>query len=83
MIFILWIAFGALIGWVISMVIQRASPPLAMFNVGIGVFAALVGGWYMSYIGQTSVGVFNLYSFAVALGTAIVCVAAVQLVRTT
>lgn len=83
MIFILWIALGALIGWTISRIIERTSPPLAVFNVAIGVFSSLVGGWYMSFIAGTSIGVFNLYSFAVALGAAVVCVLAVQMVRST
>lgn len=78
---ILWIIFGALVGWVASMIMKTDSEQGAVLNIVVGVVGAVVGGWLMSSFGQGPVTGFNLYSFIVALLGAVVLIAVVKMLR--
>ncbi len=79
---LLWIVFGALVGWVASLIMKTDAQQGAVLNVVVGVVGALIGGWVMSLIGKTGVTAFNLYSFLVALLGACILIAIVRAVRT-
>lgn len=78
---ILWIIFGALVGWVASLIMKTDSQQGAILNIVIGIVGAVIGGWIMSSIGQSAVTGFNFYSFGVALIGAIVLIVGVKAVR--
>jgi uncharacterized membrane protein YeaQ/YmgE (transglycosylase-associated protein family) len=72
---ILWIVFGALVGWVASLVMNTNSQQGVILNIAIGVVGAFMGGELMSFFGGTAVTGFNVYSFFVALFGAVVLIA--------
>lgn len=76
---ILWIIFGALVGWLASS-IMKTNDGLVM-DIIIGIIGAVIGGWIMSALGKTGVSGFNFYSFLVALLGAVVLIAIVKAVR--
>ena len=78
---ILWIIFGALVGWVASLIMKTDAEQGAFLNIIVGVVGAVIGGWLMSVIGESGVGGFNLYSFLVALLGACVLIALVRALR--
>ena len=78
---ILWIVFGALVGWVASMIMKTDAQQGALANIGVGIVGAIIGGWLMSVVGGTGIGGFNLYSFLVALLGACILIAAVKALR--
>ncbi len=78
---ILWIIFGALVGWVASLIMKTDAQQGALLNIIVGVIGAVIGGWLMSVIGESGVGGFNLYSFLVALLGACVLIAIVRALR--
>lgn len=78
---ILWIIFGALVGWIASMIMKTDAQQGAFLNVVVGIIGALIGGFIMNAIGHAGVTGFNLYSFLVALVGAIVLIAIVKAVR--
>ncbi len=80
---ILWIIFGALVGWVASLIMKTDSQQGAGLNIIIGIVGALVGGWIMTFFGKSGITGFNLYSFVVALLGAIVLIAIVKALRPT
>jgi uncharacterized membrane protein YeaQ/YmgE (transglycosylase-associated protein family) len=80
---LLWIVFGALVGWIASLIMRTDAQQGAFLNVVVGIVGAVLGGWLMSFFGQTGVTGFNVYSFAVALVGAIVLIALVRAVRRT
>ncbi len=67
-----WIIFGALAGWVASMVMGRNNQMGCLANIVVGIIGAVVGGWIMSFFGKTGVTGFNLVSFVVAVIGAVV-----------
>jgi len=78
---ILWIIFGALVGWVASLVMNTDGEQGALLNVVVGIVGAVLGGWLMSFLGQTGVTGFNLYSFAVAIIGAVVLITVIKFFR--
>ena len=78
---ILWIIFGALAGWIASMIMKTDAQQGAVMNIVVGIVGALVGGFIMNALGQSGVSGFNLYSLLVAIGGAIVLLAIVRAVR--
>jgi len=78
---IIWIVFGALVGWIASMIMKTDAQQGAILNIIVGIVGAVVGGWIMSTLGKSGVTGFNFYSFLVALLGAIVLIAIVKAVR--
>jgi uncharacterized membrane protein YeaQ/YmgE (transglycosylase-associated protein family) len=76
---ILWIIFGALVGWIASMVMGSGSGLL--WDIVVGIIGAVLGGWLMSFFGQSGVTGFNFYSFLVALIGAVVLILIVKALR--
>lgn len=78
---ILWIVFGALVGWIASVIMKTDSEQGPFLNIVVGVVGAVVGGWIMSAVGEAGVSGFNLYSFLVALLGAIVLISLFRVIR--
>jgi uncharacterized membrane protein YeaQ/YmgE (transglycosylase-associated protein family) len=78
---ILWIVFGALVGWIASMIMGTNARQGALLNIIVGIVGAVLGGWIMTLAGQGGVSGFNLYSFVVSLIGACVLIALVKMVR--
>lgn len=66
--FIVWILFGALAGWIASMIAGTNARQGAVMNIVVGIVGAFLGGWLMQQFGQEGVTGFNLYSLLVAIG---------------
>ncbi len=79
--FILWIIFGALVGWIASLIMNTDAEQGSLLNIVVGVIGAVIGGWIMTSFGQAGTTGFNLYSFLVALLGAIVLIAIVKVIR--
>lgn len=62
---LLWIVFGALVGWVASLIMK--SDTGLLWDIIIGMVGAVLGGFIMSLLGQGGVSSFNVYGFLVAL----------------
>jgi uncharacterized membrane protein YeaQ/YmgE (transglycosylase-associated protein family) len=76
---ILWIIFGALVGWIASAIMK--SNDGVLMDIVIGIVGAIIGGWIMSFFGSGGVTGFNLYSFLVAIIGAIVLIIIVRFIR--
>lgn len=78
---IIWIVFGALAGWIASIIMKTDAQQGAMMNIIVGIVGALVGGFIMNSLGQSGVSGFNVYSLLVAIGGAVVLLAIVRAFR--
>lgn len=79
---ITWIIFGALAGWLASMVVGRDRQQGAIGNIIAGIVGAVVGGWIMEMFNAPGVTGFNLMSLMVAIGGAIVVLALYNMMTT-
>ncbi len=68
---LLWIIFGALAGWIASVIAGTNAEQGAIGNILVGIVGAFVGGFIMSLFGESGVTGFSLYSLAVAIGGAV------------
>lgn len=77
---LVWIIFGALAGWIASIVMGKNKKMGAIANIIVGIVGAFVGGWIMSFFGAQGVTGFNIPSLLVAIGGAVVLLFVVGLV---
>jgi uncharacterized membrane protein YeaQ/YmgE (transglycosylase-associated protein family) len=64
---ILWILFGALVGWIASLIMRTDADQGAVANIIIGIIGAFIGGAIARMFGAEGVGGFNLGSLIVAI----------------
>ncbi len=64
---IAWIIFGALVGWIASLIMKTDEEQGALLNIVIGIIGAFIGGFIMSIFNGSGVTGFNIYSMLVAL----------------
>lgn len=76
---LLWIIFGALVGWIASAIMGSSGGLL--WDIVVGIVGAVLGGFIMSFFGYGDVNGFNLYSFFVAILGACVLIALVKGIR--
>ena len=64
---LIWLIFGALVGWLASIIMSTDAEQGAIGNIIVGVLGAFLGGIVMNVFGQSGVTGFNLYSTLVAI----------------
>src|SRR5688572_6557976 len=70
---ILWMIFGALAGWIASMIMGANARMGALANIVVGIVGAIIGGFLMANVfGAPGITGFNLTSLIVAIIGAIV-----------
>lgn len=76
---LVWIIFGALVGWLAEFFMKSQHSLLE--NIVLGIVGAFVGGFLMNILGASGVTGFNLYSIAVSVIGAAVLIYAGRLMR--
>lgn len=77
---LLWILFGALAGWLASVIMGTREQGL-LTDIVLGIIGAILGGWLFNRFGAAGVTGFNLGSLLVAVVGAIVVLAIAKLFR--
>lgn len=81
--FILWLLFGALVGWLASIVMRTDAQQGALMNIVVGIVGAFLGGFLFSLLSGNQVGVtnniFDLGSLLVAFIGAVVLLGIVNM----
>lgn len=78
---IAWIVFGALAGWIASIITGKNRKMGGLANVVVGIIGAFLGGAIMNFLGYQGFTGFNLWSLLVAIGGAVVLIWLVGLIR--
>jgi uncharacterized membrane protein YeaQ/YmgE (transglycosylase-associated protein family) len=79
--FIAWIIFGALAGWIASIITGKNRKMGAVANIVVGILGAFIGAGIMGTLGIPVPEGFSLTGFLVAVGGAVVLIAAMGLIR--
>ena len=66
-----WIVFGLLAGWVAKLLTPGSDPKGCIITVVLGVLGAVLGGFLGSLLGFGNITGFDLRSFLLAVGGAI------------
>lgn len=75
---IAWIIFGALAGWIASMLIGNNDEQGTLGNVVVGILGAIIGGFIARQIGIDGISGFNLISLFIAIVGAVGLLALVR-----
>lgn len=67
-----WVIFGALAGWIASIIMRTNAEMGAVANIIVGIIGAFIGGFLARSLGGSGVTGFNLGSLIVAILGAIV-----------
>lgn len=62
-----WIIFGALAGWIASLIMNTDEEQGAIANIVVGIIGAMIGGFIARSLGSSGVSGFNLSSLIVAI----------------
>lgn len=82
--FIVWIIFGAIIGWVASKIMGTSGRQGLLLDIVVGIVGAFLAGWFLtplfgvSTINQAN---FSLPALLVSLLGAVLLLAAVRVIR--
>ena len=79
--FIVWIIFGALAGWIASIITGKNHKINGIANIIIGMFGAFVGVGIMNTLDVAVPQGFSLMGFLVAVGGAVLLIIATRLIR--
>jgi uncharacterized membrane protein YeaQ/YmgE (transglycosylase-associated protein family) len=77
---LVWIIFGALAGWIASMIMNKNKQMGAIANIVVGVIGAFIGGYIMDFFGADGITGFNLQSLIVAVVGAVVLLYVIGLI---
>ena len=75
---ILWALFGALAGWIASMLMHTDAEQGAMANIIVGIVGALIGGWLAKVLFGITVSAFSLGGLIVAIVGAVILIAVLR-----
>lgn len=75
---ILWLVFGALAGWLASLIMHTDAQQGTLGNIVVGILGALIGGFVVQLLGGTGITGFNFWSLLVAILGAIILLAIVK-----
>lgn len=78
---ILWIVFGAVTGWIASMIMSTNGRQGLIIDIIVGIVGASLGGFIFGLLGESGVSGFNLYSFFVSIIGAVVLLAIVRAIQ--
>ncbi len=76
---LIWIVFGALVGWVASLIMGTDANQGALANIIVGIIGAIIGGFVARQFGGSGVTGFNMSSFLVALLGAVTLIGVLKL----
>lgn len=76
---IAWIIFGALAGWIASLIMRTDAEQGALANIIVGIVGAFLGGLISSMFNGPGVSGFNVTSLLVAIVGAVVLLFLVRL----
>ncbi len=72
---ILWLLFGALVGWLASLVMDKNRNMGLIANIIVGLIGSALGMWLMSVLGFGTVDAFSFTGLLVSVGGAAILIA--------
>lgn len=78
---IAWILFGALVGWIASIIMKTNAEQGAVGNIVVGIIGAFIGGYLVRLLTNNDVSGFNVVSLLTAILGAVILLGVVKALR--
>lgn len=75
---LLWLLFGALVGWIASIVMKRNRRMGLIANIVVGLVGSALGMWIIGLLGFGNVNAFTPTGMLVSIGGAVLLIAIVS-----
>jgi len=72
---LLWILFGAVVGWIASIIMKQNSRMGIIANIVVGLIGSVIGGWIASSIAGYSLNMYSWQGFVFSILGAIILLA--------
>lgn len=79
--FFSWLIFGALAGWIASMIMGKNASMGAFANIVVGIVGSFIGGFIGSRLFNVAVDGFNIKSLIVAIVGSVILLAIINKVQ--
>lgn len=76
-----WIVLGGLAGWVASIITKNNAQMGIIANIIVGIIGAFAGSFILGLLGVAGMSGFNVYTFFVAVGGAVVLLFLFNMIR--
>jgi uncharacterized membrane protein YeaQ/YmgE (transglycosylase-associated protein family) len=76
---LLWIVFGALVGWIASILTHNNSRMGLLANIVVGLVGSVIGGWVASLLTLGSIYEFSFWGFCIAILGAVILLSVINL----
>lgn len=78
---LLWLVFGAVVGWLASIIMKKNKGNGLLSNILYGLIGSALGMWLMDIIGLGRVDTFSIEGLLVSVGGAVVLIAVLSALR--
>jgi uncharacterized membrane protein YeaQ/YmgE (transglycosylase-associated protein family) len=72
---VLWLVFGALVGWIASIIMKKNARMGLISNILVGLIGSALGMWLMDITGLGKPSQFSILGFVVSVGGAALLIA--------
>ncbi|MBI9072579.1 MAG: GlsB/YeaQ/YmgE family stress response membrane protein [Melioribacteraceae bacterium] len=76
-----WILFGAIAGWLATLLSGTNKKKGCIFNIAIGIVGSFIGGFVFEFFGGSGISGFNIYSIFVATIGAMIFIWLIRSIR--
>jgi len=81
MYFIMWLLFGAAVGWVASIIMKKQNHMGWVTNIIIGIIGSILGVWLVGVLGFGSPDTFTVVGFFVSIGGAALLIVIITAIK--
>jgi uncharacterized membrane protein YeaQ/YmgE (transglycosylase-associated protein family) len=78
---LLWLIFGAFVGWIASIIMNKRYSMGLGVNIVVGLVGSALGMWLMSIFNFGRPDTFSIEGFLVSVGGAVVLIAIISVLR--
>lgn len=71
---ILWLVFGAIVGWIASIIMKRDANMGLVANIIVGLIGSALGMWLMEIFGLGRQNAFSIEGLIVSVGGAVILI---------
>jgi uncharacterized membrane protein YeaQ/YmgE (transglycosylase-associated protein family) len=78
---LLWLVFGAVVGWIASIIMKTNYRNGLLSNILYGLIGSALGMWLMQIVGLGRVDTFSIEGLLVSVGGAVILIAVLSALR--